>query len=142
MGTRARVNIIEDGKPLVSIYRQFDGYPGGLGAEIAEFCANMRIINGIGNETAGTAANGMGCFAAQLIAKLKKEIGNVYIRDTSNESHGEEFSYDVYEKDGTLHIKVLSGSMTAFGCPGTLPSNMKTIFDGTAKEFLEFALVN
>lgn len=135
MGTRARVNIFDGNQVLVSIYRQFDGYPDGLGQEIADFAANMSVINGISGQVAGEAANGMGCFAAQLISHLKHDIGNVYIRDTSDESHGEEYSYNIREKDGRIWIDALEGSMTAFGIPGDAESEMTPIFSGFAKDF-------
>jgi hypothetical protein len=135
MGTRARVNVYEREKIIVSIYRQMDGYPDGLGQQVADFAADMAIINGISGQKAGEAANGMGCFAAQLISKLKDDIGSVYIRDTSEESHGEEYSYNLREKDGRIWIDALEGSMTAFGNPGDTETDMKSIFSGFAKDF-------
>jgi hypothetical protein len=136
MGTRARVNIFDGNQILVSIYRQLDGYPEGLGKDVAEFAANMPITNGIsGPRTLGASANGIGCFAAQLIKHLKEEVGNVYLRTTDAESHGEEYSYNVREKDGKFWIDVLSGSMTMFGMPGDTEAEMKPIFSGFASDF-------
>lgn len=135
MGTRARVNIFERGKLLVSIYRQFDGYPSGLGQDIADFSSKMDIINGISGQKAGEAANGMGCFAAQLIRHLKDDIGSVYIRSTDANSQGEEFSYNLREKDGKIWIDALEGSVAAFGNPGTPEADMKPFFSGFAHDF-------
>lgn len=140
MGTRARVNIFEGNSVLVSIYRQFDGYPDGLGQEIADFAAKMVIVNGIPvgdpEMVAGKAANGIGCFAAQLIARLKCDsIGSVYVRNTDADSHGEEYSYNLHEKDGKIWMDVLSGGVTMFGCPGDTDAEMKSIFSGFAKDF-------
>ena len=140
MGTRARVNVFKGNTLLVSIYRQFDGYPDGLGKEVAEFAGKLRITTGIAGNPAGTA-NGMGCFAAQLVSLLKKDrangscVGNVYIRDTGPESHGEEFSYNLREKDGRVWIDALEGSATAFGNPGDSEAEMKPIFSGFASDF-------
>lgn len=128
MGTRARVNVFDGNEILVSIYRQFDGYPSGLGQEVAAFADKMRITNGISGDPTGTA-NGMGCFAAQLVKHLKEKVGNVYIRSTDQASHGEEFSYNLREKDGRIWIDALAGSVTFFGMPG------KPIFSGFASDF-------
>ena len=136
MGTRARVNIFDGNALIVSIYRQFDGYPTGLGDEIAKFAGQMKIINGISGQKAGEAANGMGCFAAQLIGHLKGDsIGSVYIRGTDADSHGEEFSYNLHNRDGKIWIDALAGSVTFFGNPGTPEAEMKPIFSGFAKDF-------
>lgn len=134
MGTRARVNVMDGNEILVSIYRQYDGYPTGLGQEVANFVGKLRLTNGIGRDSKNTA-NGMGCLAAQLIAHLKKEVGNVYIRDTSSESHGEEYVYTLYERGDVVHMRANEGSMTAFGLPGDKESEMGTLFDGPAKDF-------
>jgi hypothetical protein len=137
MGTRARINIIED-KPIVSIYRHYDGSPSGLGLAVAKFAAKVTIVNGISSKAAmGEMANGIGCFAAQLIKALKDDVGNVYIRDTSQNSHGEEYAYDVYEKDGKIWIDVFEGHMTAFGMPGDKQSDMTPIFSGFAEDLAE-----
>jgi hypothetical protein len=136
MGTRARVNIFGGNEVLVSIYRQMDGYPDGLGKEVAEFAGKMEIVNGYTSQhKVGTHANGMGCFAAQLISHLKDGIGSVYIRNTGPESQGEEYSYNLREKGGQIWIDALSGSMTAFGNPGDTEAEMKPIFSGFAKDF-------
>ena len=37
MGTRSLTFVYEGEKPIVNMYRQFDGYPSGHGAELAEF---------------------------------------------------------------------------------------------------------
>lgn len=98
MGTRS-VTRIHSGNltspVLVSIYQQYDGYFEGVGQELVDFCKNYRIVNGLrlGGDSEGPIANGMGCFAAQLIAHLKKEPGQVYI--TSAEDV-EEYNYDIY----------------------------------------------
>jgi hypothetical protein len=145
MGTRARVNVIDGNQTLVSIYRQMDGYPDSLGKELADFAGPMTIVNGYSmDQHAPEYANGMGCLAAQLIAHLKLNsdyvkhggvIGNVYIRDTSDESHGEEYVYNLTERDGKVHMTILEGGMTAFGIPGDSEAEMKVLYSGLASEF-------
>ena len=84
MGTRATVTVFEDNKPLVTIYRQMDGYLTGLGQDIKDALngGDVRIGNGYSTGDATPKAfNGMGCMAAYLIGKLKgSDIGSVYIQ--------------------------------------------------------------
>jgi hypothetical protein len=138
MGTRARVNVMEGNSILVSIYRQYDGYPSGLGRDVAAFVAGLTLVNGLSGDRS-ELANGMGCLAAQLIKSLKQEAGNVYIRDTGPESQGEEYVYTVYDRDGKVRIRATEGSMTAFGLPGDTEAEMTILYDGTAAGFLKFA---
>jgi hypothetical protein len=77
----------------------------------------------------------MDCFAAQLIKHLKKEAGNVYIRDTGPESHGEEYVYNLYENNGQIFLRACEGIVTYFGMPGDTEAEMKIIYDGPAKSF-------
>ena len=134
MGTRARVNVMDGNECILSIYRQYDGYPDGLGKEVASFAGKLKITNGISGDDKNTA-NGMGCFAAQLVKKLKDRVGNIYIRHTGPESHGEEYSYTLYERGGAIHMRACEGSMTAFGLPGDTEGEMQIIYDGPAKSF-------
>ena len=97
MGTRSITHIKEDGKTLVTIYRQYDGYPEGMGLDLAEFLVDITVVNGFGGDMkAGTHANGMGCLAAQLIAHLKEDqLGNVYIAPPDANDMWEEYTYKV-----------------------------------------------
>jgi hypothetical protein len=137
MGTRARINVIEDSEILVSVYCQYDGYPQGLGRKVSQFLCGLNLVNGlpVSSERKGLA-NGLGCLAAQLIGFLKEEPGNVYIRSTGPESHGEEFVYNVYQAGAEIWIHALEGSMTAFGMPGDSEPDMETIYNGDPYEFL------
>jgi len=134
MGTRARINIFKGNQILVSIYRQMDGYPDGLGTEVAEFAASLSLVNGLGFEKR-PVANGMGCFAAQLIKHLKDGPGSIHIRSTGPESHGEEYVYNLKDDNGHIHMAVLSGRMTAFGLPGDSETEMETLYSGPVSAF-------
>lgn len=135
MGTRARINVFDGNEILVSIYRQFDGYPSGLGADVAELASGMKVVNGFSSDEQSKQANGIGCFAAQLIAKLKDRVGNVYLRNTGPDSQGEEFVYNVSDRGGRIWISVFSGSVTMFGCPGDKEAEMAAIWSGFADDF-------
>lgn len=93
MGTRSVTTIFDEkNKPLVSFYRQFDGYYEGHGEELQEFLKEITIVNGFGASTPKKSANGMQCLAAQLIAHFKRGIGNIYIVPIGSV---EEYNYEV-----------------------------------------------
>lgn len=73
MGTRC-LTVVKDGgkdaQDIICLYRQFDGYPDGHGAKLHELFGDFVIVNGLGGQSPNVA-NGMGCLAAQLVAKLK-----------------------------------------------------------------------
>ena len=82
MGTRSLTYISDskDSEPFVCIYRQFDGYPTGLGDDIATFVGPRRLVNGFNPKESTGVFNGMGDLAAMLIWHLKSgNVGNVYI---------------------------------------------------------------
>ena len=114
MGTRSLTFVYEKygqiQKPVVSMYRQFDGYPTGHGAELAEFLNGGRLVNGlIHTVTANEAVyNGMGCLAASLIANFKQSPGGFYIHPVSQKNCGQDYEYHIYNIDGQLKIEVYS----------------------------------
>ncbi len=97
MGTRATATIHNDDGELCSIYSQFDGYPDGFGSLLATFRMSRKIINGISDQTIETHANGMGCFAAQLISNLKTRIGGIYMHSIKSDDDFIDYHYDLYE---------------------------------------------
>lgn len=113
MGTRALIHIKSgnlNSKTLVTIYRQYDGYPAGLAVDIWKALnrGDFKITNGYayGDEIPSTF-NGMGCLAAYLIGALKdNKIGNVYIMEPDIYDVGEEFAYTVYIKDGVVKLQI------------------------------------
>jgi hypothetical protein len=128
MGTRALIHVKDSGiksRTLVTIYRQYDGYPSGLGVDIKTILneGDVGIINGIGDHEAPIYFNGMGCLAAWLIKWLKEEIGNVYIVTPSGKDMGEEYTYTLYRDEQRLFIK-------AQGWEG------KTFYDGDLSKFV------
>jgi hypothetical protein len=95
MGTRSKTTVFdENNKPILSLYRQFDGYFDGHGEELAEFLKNRVIVNGFTLDDASkpNVSNGMSCLAASLVAHFKKAIGDFYITDHDT---NEEFNYEV-----------------------------------------------
>lgn len=94
MSTPALIHVLEkegDKVPLLTIYQQFEGHPTSLGAKIKKYFSKTKIVEIFRvNMRAGDYANGMGCFAAQLVRCLKANplpdlmegdavMGNVHI---------------------------------------------------------------
>lgn len=108
MGTRS-LTIIKDesGTEILTLYRQFDGYPEGHGRQLAKFLNGFKVCNGISSYEDPKLANGAGCLAAQVVAYLKRPmktwdgkrhgpVGNVYIYPQGTRDVGEEYIYTVY----------------------------------------------
>jgi hypothetical protein len=135
MGTRALTFVYDGEKPIVNLYRQYDGYPTGHGAELAEFLNGFKIVNGIGAEKT-RIANGMGCLAAQMVAHFKDSVGGFYIHSVDATECGQDYEYHVYQKDKELRVRVTDRGCNMFGL--TMSDMNKGIFDGTVAEFVKF----
>ena len=112
---------------ILCMYRQYDGYLSGHGAELAEFLQGFNIVNGIRHGIPKRTANGMGCLAAQLIAHFKDGIGNIYIHEPNDSDCGEEYTYTIYEEDGKVRVRAYDVWAK------------KIIFDGSPEEMLALA---
>jgi hypothetical protein len=121
MGTRSLTRIKDtDDAEIACIYRQMDGYPTGMGADLKEFLEPFTIINGITSSTdPKPAANTMCCLAAQIVAHFKTEIGNIYLYPTGSKGCGEEYVYTIFQDGDKVGIKVYSvyGKRTLFEGP-------------------------
>jgi len=135
MGTRALTFVYDGDKPIVNLYRQYDGYPTGHGAELAQFLDGFKIVNGIGAEKT-RIANGMGCLAAQVVAHFKDSVGGFYIHSVDSTECGQDYEYRVYQKDKELRVRVTDRGCNMFGL--TMSDMNKGIFDGTVAEFVKF----
>ena len=132
MGTRSLTYVFdtytnddgaEEHRPIINLYRQYDGYMEGHGLELAEFLAPYTVVNGLGLGEERKVANGMGCLAGQLVAHFKKGAGQFYLHaPVLGQDCCQEYEYHVF-KDS---VKVISiGS-----------NNDNVIFEGTWAEFL------
>lgn len=112
MGTRSLIHVKEDKKTITTIYRQYDGYPSGMGNDIKRILnnGNATILNGFGGgDQVPAQFNGLGCLASYLVGELKeRKIGNVYLYPSNAKNVGEEFTYTITaSKTGTLMMKVV-----------------------------------
>ena len=139
MGTRSLTFVYEKygqvQKPVVNMYRQFDGYPTGHGAELAEFLSGGKMTNGLKFGEEGNFFNGMGCLAAQMVAHFKKESGGFYIHPTDVRECGQDYEYHIMEKKNELYIEVYNCGCNFFGVSG---DSHDLEFKGNLKEFIEF----
>jgi hypothetical protein len=96
MGTRSLTFVYnEHGEAIINLYRQYDGYPSGHGAELAGFLAGKRLVNGLAGDTS-MVFNGMGCLAAGLVANFKEAAGGFYLYPVSAKDCGQDYEYHVY----------------------------------------------
>ena len=83
MGTRSLVYVIDEKKNiLATIYRQYYGYPEGMGYDLYNVLAGRKLCNGFNSDTDYKEySNGMGDLAAYIVHVLKDvcPIGNVYL---------------------------------------------------------------
>lgn len=136
MGTRCLTIVEEDGGAEICVlYRQYDGYPTGHGAELKSFLEGIHVLNGLGLAGQKRTANGMDCLAAQLIAHFKTEPGGFYLHPAETRDRGEEYIYTVYLDSGKLMMRVEAGAVTFFGLPGTKQVNMPILYDGEVESF-------
>jgi hypothetical protein len=128
MGIRSIVRVKEGKATLVTIYRQYDGYPSGMGDDIKKILNNgqARITNGFsGNDKAPELFNGAGCLSAYLVGQLKEnKIGNTYIFPNSTKDAGQDYEY-VITIDKHKHIKMKVTNVF----------NKKVIFNDYISEF-------
>lgn len=156
MGTRSLTLFFKKGgkTPFVCMYRQFDGYLNGHGKDLAKFLLQRKRVNGIGDETAEDAANGIGCLAAQCVAYFKTgryyddqtpvggkvgniRIGDIYLQEYTPDGW-QEYEYEVRADNAETPTgeppKDAGWVLTAYSF---LSIGRKKLFEGTPQEFLE-----
>lgn len=125
MGTRSLVRFFDGATEIVCVYQQFDGYLSGVGASLSKFLSSGVMVNGIRVGDDQKVFNGVGCLAAQYVAKHKDGAGGLYLYAPGSSDVGEEY---VYEVSGHL-ADPLMVKVTEYG---------QERFFGTVKEFAEF----
>lgn len=125
MGTRSLTKIYDSGAVIACIYRQFDGYPSGHGTDLARIIAKGPLVNGIGSDR--PCFNGMGCFAAQVLADLKEGPGGIYLYPANAKGCGEEYLYKIRAVNGAIIASVFEVGATT-----------RKIFEGGAEAFAKF----
>ena len=150
MGTRSLTRVIEtwnddNGKQkqekLVTMYRQYDGYPSGHGQELADFINTGKVVNGISGDNKEKVFNGAGCFAAQMISHFKGDsAGGFYIYSNSAKDVGEEYEYHVLVNFDTKQITLKCYEIGYIKKDGTYSNKRRVLFNGNAVDFEAFVL--
>lgn len=110
MGTRSLTVFVDVGEKkkkteIGVMYRHWDGYPQGMGQDLFEILKGYTITNGIpigGNNW--KLANGMGCLACQLIARMKDGPGNIYLYPAGTRDVGEQYIYTLRNTPETTDL--------------------------------------
>ena len=92
MSTRALANFIDGADTLCTVYKHWDGYPSEFGRMLKEAI----LIDECRMET--------GDLAAHVISKIKKAPKDVYIVPAGTSGMDEDYTYDIYAKDGGWHV--------------------------------------
>lgn len=96
MGTPHLTIFVERGVQVCVLYGQFDGHFRSHGQELKEFLNPFYLVNGYSSEDAkNSAANGIGCLAAQAVAHFKTRIGNFLLQSPGVELDQEPYVYVV-----------------------------------------------
>jgi hypothetical protein len=140
MGTRSLTFVYDEQEVVINMYRQYDGYPTGHGAELADFLGQFRMTSGIPvgrDKTGDRIANGMGCLAAQLVSHFKgSDAGQFYLYPATAVDCGQDFEYHIYKDAEGLRVRITDRGCNMFGL--TMSDKNDAIFDGTLVEFTEF----
>jgi len=117
MGTRSITRVLDkEDNAIIEMYRQYDGYPKGMGQDLVNFVKDGVLTNGIAVGETRKTWNGMECFAASLVANFKTGVGNIYLHSPTQkaknkkkfqEKYWAEYVYEISENpDGnTLKIR-------------------------------------
>lgn len=124
MGTRSITIFFDEAKAICVMYRQFDGYPTGHGAELAAFLASRSLVNGISGKR-DTIANGPHCLAALAVSFFKGNFaGGIYLYPPDERDLGQDYTYEVHCKEGVPTVMIIRDGYTN-----------KQIWAGTAQTF-------
>lgn len=139
MGTRSLTRVIEtykddNGKQqkqmLVTMYRQYDGYPSGHGQELADFLKAGKVVNGLGVDRPAKVFNGAGCLAAQMVSHFKgDEAGGIYLYPNNTKDAWQNYEY---------HVLVDFDSKTVTLICYESGKRKKKLFEGSPDKFDEF----
>ena len=145
MGTRS-LTIVKESidtscEDIIVMYKQFDGYPEGMGVKLANFLKGYKIINGIPPNPNPKSANGMHDLAAQLVAEFTNGIGEIYLHPSGTRDVWEEFIYYIYlGPDNILRIQVVQACRIKDNQSGEWNMVEDKIFDGTPTEVKKWIL--
>ena len=145
MGTRSITRVIETykdnktqkqvKKQLINMYRQYDGYPSGMGADLVEFLDGSKVVNGLGADDMKSKRvfNGAGCLAAQLVAHFKEGAGGIYIEPTSAKDCGQDYEYEIIVDFDTKEVTLKCFTIGYIDKKGNYVNKKKELYSGIPK---------
>jgi hypothetical protein len=138
MGTRSLTFVYDGDTPLINLYRQYDGYPTGHGAELAEFLNGFAVGNGMSGNEPAKYANGAGCLAAQLVSNFKGSgPGQFYLHSVDATDCGQDYEYRVFVTQGKeILVSIVNKGCNMFGM--TQSDTTDVVFTGTVSELVAF----
>ena len=89
MGTRSTTKIYDNGKFILALYKQYDGYTDSWGEDLKNFIKSGKFVNGY-SVCDDKQFNGIGCFALQLVSEFKEGVGGLY---ATTEDDFQEYNY-------------------------------------------------
>ena len=114
MATRAAFRVRNE-KDVFLAFTTSDGFPSGMASEIANWIKKGRWVTGVSIDD-DLQFNGIGCFAAALIARIKTGAGGVYIIPENEWGNGaEDFLYDIIVTDGIVIWETFEKNISVLG---------------------------
>lgn len=96
MGTPHLTIFVDRCVQVCVLYGQFDGHFRSHGQRLKEFLTPFYLVNGYGSEDSqNSAANGIGCLAAQAVAHFKTGIGHFLLKSSGANRNQEAYVYFV-----------------------------------------------
>lgn len=107
MGTRSITKFENDeGEAIAVLYRQYDGYPSGHGADLFDILNDRPVVNGYSD--AKTQINGAASIPILVIRALapEDETGNFYLYPAGTSDMGEEYTYTLSVVENRVWLKI------------------------------------
>ncbi len=128
MGTTAAITFRAQGRVYFKLQAQYDGYPEGVGVDLAKILVGGTMVRGMGStQNLGKVFNGPGCLAATVIAILKDKPGDYYLLPADSNPE-ENYNYTIEVEGGSVQMSCISGFSLSGG---------KLLFEGSPEDFLE-----
>lgn len=150
MGTRSLTRVIETYKDiqknkvvkqtLINMYRQYDGYPSGMGLDLANFLKSGKVVNGISCNETQRVFNGAGCLSAQLVAEMKDGVGNIYMYPITAKDCGQEYEYEILVDFDTKQVTLKCIEVGYVDSKGNYKNGKRVLFNGDPNNFEAFVL--
>jgi hypothetical protein len=138
MSTRSLTRIHdESGKEVCCIYVHGDGYPDGVGRQLADFIVARPLVRGISGSD--RVANGMTDLAAQIVVHLKGDrVGGTYLYAPGTSDCSEEYVYAISHEPGPSAGHPGSATLACYGAGTKGALRLPALFSGSAGGYLKW----